>query len=232
VAVRWAHQVAERFPDGQLYVDLRGYGADHPMPAADALAGFLRTLGVAGPDIPAEADERAALFRSRTAGRRMLILLDNAGLVARDGAVRVELDALASGEVVGLLHALVGDRVDQEPDAAAALAERCCRLPLALRVVAELAAERPARSLAGLAVELGDLHRLDALDADGDRGTAVRTVFSWSYRNLHADAARAFRLVALHPGTGLDRYTAAALAGTDLQSTGRLLDRLARAHTR
>jgi tetratricopeptide (TPR) repeat protein len=258
VAVRWAHQVAEGFPDGQLYVDLRGYGADRPMPATDALAGFLRALGVAGPDIPAEAEERAALFRSRTAGRRMLVLLDNAGrveqvrpllpggtgcvvaatsrdslagLVARDGAVRVELDVLAPGEAAGLLRALVGDRVNEDPGAAATLADRCCRLPLALRVAAELAAERPARSLAGLAAELGDLqHRLDALDADGDRGTAMRTVFSWSYRNLPTDAARAFRLAALHPGTDLDGYAAAALTGTDLQSARRLLDRLARAH--
>ena len=258
LAVRWAHQVAERFPDGQLYVDLRGYGADRPMPATDALAGFLRALGVAGPDIPAEADERAALFRSRTAGRRMLILLDNAGrveqvrpllpggagcavvatsrdslagLVARDGAARVELEVLAPGEAVALLRALVGERVDEDPDAAAALADRCSRLPLALRVAAELAAQRPARSLADLVAELGDLqHRLDALDAGGDRGTAVRTVLSWSYRNLNADAARAFRLGALHPGSDLDEYAAAALTGTDLLTARRLLHRLARAH--
>ncbi len=80
LAVHWAHQVAERFPDGQLYVNLRGYDPDQPMPAADALAGFLRALGVPGQDIPAEVAERAARYRSLLAGRRMLVVLDNAGL--------------------------------------------------------------------------------------------------------------------------------------------------------
>jgi transcriptional regulator with XRE-family HTH domain len=163
LAVRWAHQVAGRFPDGQLYVNLRGYDPDEPLPAADVLAGFLRDLGVPGPDIPAGCDERAARFRSLLAGRRMLVVLDNAaqaeqvrlflpgspgcvtvvtsrdalaGLVARDGAVRLDLDLLPPAGAVELLRALIGARVDADPAAADALAARCARLPLALRVAA------------------------------------------------------------------------------------------------
>ena len=149
LAVQWAHRAAERFPDGQLYVNLRGYDPDRPMPAADALAAFLRALGVPGQEIPPEEDERAARYRSLLAGRRTLIVLDNAGsveqvrpllpgnpacavvvtsrdsmagLVARDGATRLELDLLPPAEAVGLLRALIGRRVDADPAAAAALA--------------------------------------------------------------------------------------------------------------
>ena len=216
LAVQWAHQVAGRFPDGQLYVNLRGYDPGQPVTAADALAGFLRALGVPGQDIPAEEDERAARYRSLLAGRRMLVVLDNAGsveqvrpllpgaagcvvlvtsrdalagLVARDGARRLDLDLLPLPDAVGLLRALIGARVDADPAAAAALAERCARLPLALRVAAELAAARPDVPLAELAGELADQQRrLDLLDAGGDPRTAVRAVFSWSYRHLDADA--------------------------------------------
>jgi DNA-binding SARP family transcriptional activator/tetratricopeptide (TPR) repeat protein len=258
LAVHWAHRVAERFPDGQLFVNLRGYDPGQPMTAADALAGFLRALGVAGQDIPAEEAERAARYRSLLAGRRMLVTLDNAGsveqvrpllpgspacvvvvtsrdalagLVARDGAARLDLDLLPPEDAVGLLRALVGARVDADPSAAAMLAVQCCRLPLALRVAAELAANRPAVPLAELAAELADRQkRLDLLEAAGDPRTAVRTVFSWSYRHLHGDAARAFRLLGLHPGADLDPYAAAALTGTSLEQARRLLDQLARAH--
>ena len=175
LAVQWARQVAERFPDGQLYVNLRGYDPGQPMTATDALAGFLRALGVAGPDIPAGEDERAARYRSLLAARRMLVVLDNAGsveqvrpllpgspgcvvlvtsrdtlagLVARDGARRLTLDLLPLADAISLLRALIGDRVDADPAAAATLARRCARLPLALRVAAELAAARPDISLA------------------------------------------------------------------------------------
>jgi DNA-binding SARP family transcriptional activator/Tfp pilus assembly protein PilF len=258
LAVQWAHQVAERFPDGQLYVNLRGYDPAQPMPPADALAGFLRALGVAGQDIPPEEDERAARYRSLLAGRRMLVILDNAreaeqvrpllagtppcavvvtsrdslaGLVARDGAARLDLDLLPPEEAVALLRALIGARVDADPGAAATLAERCCRLPLALRVTAELAAARPDVRLAELAGELADQQRrLDLLEAGGDRRTAVRAVFSWSYRHLDSGAARAFRLAGLHPGPDLDTYAAAALTGSTAERAGGGLDVLARAH--
>jgi DNA-binding SARP family transcriptional activator len=258
LALHWAHQVAERFPDGQLYVNLRGYGPDQPVPAADALAGFLRALGVPGQNIPAEADERAGRYRSLLAGRRMLVMADNAGsaeqvrpllpgtrscvvvvtsrdslagLVARDGARRLDLDLLPLADAVGLLRALIGGRVDADPGAAAALAAQCSRLPLALRVAAELAVARPGASLADLAGELADQRRrLDLLDAGRDSRTAVRAVFSWSYRRLDAAAARAFRLAGLHPGTELDAYSAAALTESTVERAGQMLDLLARGH--
>jgi DNA-binding SARP family transcriptional activator/Flp pilus assembly protein TadD len=258
LAVQWAHRTADRFPDGQLYVNLRGYDPDRPMPAADALAAFLQALGVPGQEIPPEEDERAARYRSLLAGRRALIVLDNAGsveqvrpllpgnpacavvvtsrdslagLVARDGATRLELDLLPPDEAVALLRALIGRRVEDDPGAAATLAGQCCRLPLALRVAAELAAARPDVPLAELVGELANQQqRLDLLDAGGDPRTAVRAVFSWSYRHLDADAARAFRLAALHPGADFDPYAAAALANTGLRQARAVLDVLTRAH--
>jgi tetratricopeptide (TPR) repeat protein len=258
LAVHWAHQVAERFPDGQLYVNLRGYDAGDPVPATDALAGFLRALGVAGQDIPGDLDERAAAYRSLAAGQRMLVLLDNArqveqvrpllpgspacvtvvtsrdalaGLVAADGALRLEVDLLPLGEAASLLRGLIGRRADDEPDAVVALATQCCRLPLALRVAAELAAASPDVPLAVLAGELADLqHRLDVLETGGDERTAVRSVFTWSYRHLDPDAARLFWLLGLHPGLDLDVHAAAALAAATVAAARRMLDVLARAH--
>jgi DNA-binding SARP family transcriptional activator len=258
LAMQWAHHVADRFPDGQLHVNLRGYDPGQRMLAADALAGFLRSLGVAEQDIPAETGERAARYRSLLARRRMLILIDNAGdveqvrpllpgtpsclavvtsrdalagMVARDGAQRLDLGLLPPAEAVELLRALIGERVDAEPEAAVTLAGYCARLPLALRVAAERAAASPGISLADVASELADQQdRLDLLDAAGDRLTAVRAVFSWSVRHLDDEAARAFRLLGLHPGAQFDAYSAAALMDTTLRRARGLLDRLARAH--
>ena len=258
LALHWAHEFADHFPDGQLYVNLRGYDPGEPMSAADALAGFLRALGVPGHDIPPGTDGLAARYRSLLAGRRVLVVLDNAesveqvrpllpgtpgclavvtsrdtlaGLVARDGARRLELGLLSLADAVSLLRALIGGRVDADPAAAIALAQHCCRLPLALRVAAELAVARPADSLAALAGELADRQRrLDLLDAGGDPATAVRAVFSWSCRHLDPDAGRAFRLVCLHPGPDFDSYAAAALMSTSLQRASQALDQLARAY--
>jgi hypothetical protein len=174
LAVRWADQVAAQFPDGQLYVNLRGYDPGRPVSAAAALAGFLRALGVPGPAVPAGLAERAAAYRSLLAGRRLLVLLDNAaspaqvrpllpgspscvvvvtsrdalaGLVARDGAARLGLSLLPPGEAAGLLRTLIGARAAADPGGTAALAGLCARLPLALRVAAELAAARPGTPL-------------------------------------------------------------------------------------
>jgi DNA-binding SARP family transcriptional activator/Tfp pilus assembly protein PilF len=258
LAVSWAHQVAGRFPDGQLYVNLRGYDPGQPVPPGDALAGFLRAQGMAGQDIPVELEERAARYRSLLSGRRLLVILDNAGsvqqvrpllpgapgcmvlvtsrdslagLVARDGARRLELDLLPQAEAVGLLRELIGDRADADPAAAAALARQCCRLPLALRVAAELAAARPRMTLAALAAELADQQRrLDLLEAGGDARTAVRAVFSWSCRNLDTAAFRAFRLAGLHPGPDLEPYAVAAITDTSIGQARHLLDQLVRAH--
>ena len=258
LAVHWAHRVANRFPDGQLYVNLRGYDPEQPVHAVEALEAFLRALGVAGPAVPHELSERAARYRTLVAGRRMLVLLDNAhsvdqirdllpgtpscfvvvtsrdtlpALVARHGAVRVNLDLLAPAEAVALLRTLIGTRVDAEPEHAAVLAHRCARLPLALRIAAELAAARPAATLAELADELGDVsRRLDLLAAGGDEYTAVRAVFSWSLRYLTEDAAMAFTLLGLHPGVDIDRFATAALTGTDPAAARGLIDVLTRAH--
>ena len=211
-----------------------------------------------GAEIPPEVDNRASLYRSLLDGRRMLIVLDNAatveqvrpllpgtpsalvvvtsrdslgGLVARHGARRLDLDLLPPEDAIALLGALIGGRAEAEPEAAAALAEQCVRLPLALRVAAELTATRPTTPLTALVSELADeQRRLDLLDAGGDSRTAVRAVFSWSYQHLPTEAARAFRLLGLHPGPDFDLYAAAALTHTTVEQMQHLLDLLARAH--
>lgn len=258
LAVRWAHRARSRFPDGQLYVNLRGYDTEQPMTAEDALAGFLRALGMSGVDIPAVRDERAAAYRSRLDGRRMLIVLDNAasadqvrpllpgtascavvvtsrdtmpGLIARHGAQRLVVPLLPRDQALMLITRLIGDRVRDDPAAAADLISRCAQLPLALRVAAELAIGRPGVPLRDLVAELADeSRRLALLNAGGDPQTGVRAVFSWSYRQLAPAAARAFRLLGLVPGPDVTGYAAAALLGTGVAEAGELLQTLARAH--
>jgi DNA-binding SARP family transcriptional activator len=254
LAVAWAHEVAELFPGGQLYVNLRGYDLERPLATAYALTGFLRALGVPGTDIPDGLDERARLYRSRLAGRRILVVLDNArdadhvrpllpgdpgcatvitsrdsltGLVARDGAQRLDLDLLPLADAIRLLRSLIGARVDEDPGAAAALADQCARLPLALRLAAELAAERRSAPLRDLVTELTE-SRLDCLDAGEDRAD-VRAVFSWSFRQLPDDAAGAFALLGLHPGADLDVHAAAALTGISIGQARHVLGQLLRA---
>ena len=256
LAVHWAHQVAGRFPDGQLYVNLRGYDPGEPMAAADALAGFLRALGVPGQEIPDEMEERARLYRSRLAGRRVLVLLDN----ARDGeqvrpllpgdpgcaAVVTSRDALA-GLVASRRRpaagpgraaagrrgrpAAVADRrrgPTRTRTAAAELAGLCARLPLALRIAAELAAARAHGAAGRAGGRAGGEPGWTCLDAGEDRAD-VRAVFSWSVRQLPDDAAGAFALIGLHPGGDLDAHAAAALTGSTAGQARRVLGRLHRA---
>jgi DNA-binding SARP family transcriptional activator len=258
LALRWAHEVAFRFPDGQLHADLRGYDPGSPVPPAEVLARFLRSLGVPGAEIPADQTERAARFRSLLTGQRVLVVLDNArsaehvrpllpatpgcavvvtsrdslaGLVVRDGAQRLDLDLLPLTDAVHLLRSLIGGRVDADPAAAQTLAVECARLPLALCAAAELAAACPAAPLAELVRQLGDRHqRLDLLDGGGDPRTALRAVFSWSYQHLDSDSARALRLLGLHPGIDIEPHAGAALMGTTVAQARRLLSVLARAH--
>ncbi|HKN51297.1 MAG TPA: BTAD domain-containing putative transcriptional regulator, partial [Amycolatopsis sp.] len=258
IALHWAHRARKAFPDGQLYVDLRGYGTERPVEPGDALSGFLRALGVEGSDIPAEPDERAAKFRTVLSGRRLVLMLDNAGsveqvrpllpgspscfvlvtsrdalpgLVARHGAQRIAVDLLEETEATDLLRTLLGGRVDAEPEAVAELIAYTARLPLAVRLVAELALSRPGERLAALAAELADeRRRLDLLDGGGDPLTAVRAVFSWSYRHLPPAAARVFRLWGLHPGRDFAPAATAALAGVDVGEAERLTGTLVRAH--
>ncbi|MEV6523379.1 BTAD domain-containing putative transcriptional regulator [Longispora sp. NPDC051575] len=248
LALHWAHRAREQFPDGCLYVDLRGYGPDQPRQPEDVLVEFLQALGAEAPR------DLTGAYRTVLAGRRLLVVLDNAysadqvrpllpgdscgvlvtsrdalaGLVARDGATRVDVDLLPVADAVDLLRALIGSRAEAEPGTAETLAHRCARLPLALRIAAELVADAPATTLAELAGELADVqHRLDVLDAGGDARTAVRAVLSWSDRHLSAGAARAFRLLGLHPGRHFDGYALGALADAPPRA---LLGALLRAH--
>ncbi|WP_052685093.1 ATP-binding protein [Lentzea aerocolonigenes] len=257
-ATHWAHRVSARFPDGQLYLNLHGYGPERPVSPGEALASLLRSLGIPNADIPFELDERAARFRSIAAGRRMLIVLDNArsaeqvrpllpgtssclvlvtsrdtlpGLVSRDGARRVNLDLLPHAQAVALLRMLVGPRVDAEPEGADALVRHCARLPLALRIAADLASSNPDASLTELVSDLTDERgRLDLLEAGDDPYTAVRAVLSWSYRNLEPDEARAFRLLGLHPGRDFEPVSAAVLIDATPTRARRVLGSLVRSH--
>lgn len=257
LAVHWAHQRAARFPDGQLYVDLRGYAAAEPMNPGDALARFLHALGVEPARIPTGTDECAALYRTVLAGRRMLVVLDNAvsadhvrpllpgssacvvlvtsrdslaGLVAAEGAHRIEVDVLTAAEAVALLRTLLGDRVDSALDDAHALARHCGRLPLALRVAAEHAASRVDASLGDLVAHLRDQRaRLDLLDA-GDARSAVRSVLSWSYRRLSPAAARLFRLLGCDPGPDVGVRAVASLGALAVPAAQQSLAELAREH--
>jgi tetratricopeptide (TPR) repeat protein/transcriptional regulator with XRE-family HTH domain len=260
LAVHWAHHVAGQFTDGVLYANLRGHDPDGaPAQPADVLDGFLRALGAAPAVIPPSVDGRSALLRSLVHGKQTLILLDNAatpgqvrpllpgspgcvavvtsrsrmsGLVARDGARRVTIGALTETEVMLLLQRILGPaRVDAEPMAAAEIAQRCAGLPLALRIAADRAATHPHLTLADLADQLAAEHdRLDVLTSDGDEAAAVRTVFSWSYTALPADAARMFRVLGLHPGMEISIHAAATLAALRIAPAGRLLDVLAGVH--
>jgi DNA-binding SARP family transcriptional activator/tetratricopeptide (TPR) repeat protein len=258
LAVHWAHQHAGGFPGGQLYVNLRGFGPADPLRPAEALRIFLDALAVPAAQIPATLDGRQSVYRSRLAGTKTLIVLDNAGdpdqvrpllpgapgclvivtsrnqltgLIAADGAQSVVLGVLTSGEAHHVLARRLGpDRVAAEPAAAAELARLCARLPLALAVTGARAAARPDFTLTTLAAELrGTRGRLDALTT-GEDTTDVRAVFSWSYHQLTAPAARMFELLGLHPGPDTTAAAAASLAGTDPGHARRLLRELTHAH--
>jgi hypothetical protein len=260
LALHWAHGVRGRFPDGQLYVNLRGYDPGPPVSPTQALDAFLRALGVTAGNIPVELADRAALYRSILADRRMLVLLDNAatvgqvrpllpgnseclvlvtsrsrlsGLIARDGARRLTLDMLSDDEAVKLLRAITASyRGEDDPEDLAELARLCARLPLALRIAAERASSRPLMLLTELIADLRDESALwDALTADDDdEADAVRSVFAWSYRALPESAARTFRLLGLHPGHEFGVSAVASLCGIDKSQARHLLDILVGAH--
>jgi DNA-binding SARP family transcriptional activator/tetratricopeptide (TPR) repeat protein len=258
LAVHWAHQVRDRFPDGQLYVNLRGYDpSGSPVTPADALRGFLDAFAVPPQRIPVSLDAQAALYRSLLVGRRVLVVLDNArdgeqvrmllpgsqscmtvvtsrnqlaGLVV-EGARPVTVDLLTTDEARQLLAGRLGTRrLADEIEATDEVITCCARLPLALTIVAARAAIHPAFTLAKLARELRDTHEgLDAFDA-GDPAGNLRAVFSWSYHALGAAAAGLFRLLGLHPGPDLGTPAAASLAGVTLSRALRQLTELANAH--
>ena len=258
LAVRFARQVAPRFPDGQLYVNLRGFDpSGAPTEPAGALQVLFEALGVPPGQVPATLEAQTGLFRSLLEGRRMLLLLDNArsgeqvrpllpgspgcmvvitsrsqltGLVAAQGARPLPLDVLSAGEARELVSGRLGrERVAAEPDAAAELITQCAGLPLALSVTCARAVTRPGKALADLAAELRDARaRLDALEA-GDMLTDLRAVFSWSYRNLSQPAARMFRLLGVHPGPDVSAAAAASLAGLPAARARAALAELTRA---
>ncbi|GAA4833238.1 ATP-binding protein [Kitasatospora terrestris] len=260
LAVHWAHRVRSRFPDGVLFGDLAGHGSSGaPREPGEVLDGFLRALGVAAELIPPRPADRSALLRTLLAERRVLLVLDNAaapaqvrpllpgspgclvlvtsrtrmaGLVARDGARRVTLGPLPEEAAVEVLRRTLGTgRVDADPPAARELVRLCGRLPLALLVAAERAVSRPGVTLARVNEELrSGRDRLRVLAAADDGDSALRVVFSWSYRALAPEPARAFRLFALHPGAALTADTAAALLGTTAANAWELLNLLADVH--
>jgi tetratricopeptide (TPR) repeat protein len=258
LAVNWAHRMRDRFPHGELYINLRGFDpAADPMPPDVALTTFLVALDVPAERIPADVDAQAALFRSLLYGRRMLLLLDNArsteqvrpllpaspaclvlvtsrnrldDLVIREGATRMTLEMLAPSEARDMLSRYIGsERVAAEPEAVTELIEQCARLPLALGIVAVRAAANPDFPLEVLATELRDeLERLDALETG--EGAGVRAVFSWSYRSLPDSTARLFRLLSLSTGPDFDLAATAALAGISQREARTHLGELTRAH--
>src|SRR3569833_1403257 len=245
LALHWAHRVLDRFPDGQLYVDLRGYDPGVPVTPDQALERFLIALGVPAMAVPRDLSSKSGLYRSILADRKMLIILDNAGtagqvrplipgassslaivtsrsrlarLAVRDGARRTLLDTLTEEQAVELLTATTGDyRTGDDPAEIAELARLCAYLPLALRIAAERAAGHPAMPLSELIAELRDESALwDALSTDDqDEADAVRTVFAWSYRALPRGAARRVCLLGVHPGGEVSRAAAAGLAGEE-----------------
>jgi DNA-binding SARP family transcriptional activator len=255
LAVHWAHGVSDRFPDGQLYLDLRGYACEQPMPPIEALAQMLRALGVPPGGVPVEVAEAAALYRSRLAGRRLLVLLDNAGsaeqvrpllpgvagclvlvtsrdrlggLVAREGAHRLALDVLPAVEARALLARMLGaDRAEADGAAIDDLARVCAYLPLALRIAAANLTD-PSCDIAEYVNELVAGDRLAALEVDGE--AAVRAAFDLSYRSVPPAGQQLFRLLGVVPGPDFTVDAAAALADGDREDVARVLRILAGAH--
>jgi DNA-binding SARP family transcriptional activator/tetratricopeptide (TPR) repeat protein len=253
LAVHWAHRIADRFPDGQLWIDLDGYSANPPVDPGRALESMLRGLGAPSESIPADNEARAAMYRTRLAGRRVLVLLDNAngpdqvrplipgdpgclmvitsrdaldGLIAVDGAKRIDLGVLGESEALDLLTLLVGtERITHEAAEARQLVAMCGRLPLALRIAAANVGHQPiADYLRALRAD-----RLGELALDGDSQASVRVHFDHSYERLNKTDQRTFRLLGLVPGPNIDAHAVAALSGCGLADASRTMRRLANA---
>jgi tetratricopeptide (TPR) repeat protein len=258
LAVHFALEVARLFPDGQLFVDLRGFGpSEDAISVQDALGRLLRGLGVSHDQLPDQALARAAYLRTLLADKRVLLVLDNAadadqvrpllpgsdtcfvlvtsrnrmqGLLVSDGALALSVGALPEDDALDLLRGVIGDKVDAEPTAARELVRLCGAWPLPLRVAGERAAMRTRRTLAQLADELGSAEdRLDLLSTDDEHATA-RAVFSWSYHRLAPSDARMFRLLGRYPGGEISVPAAAALAAIGHSQARQALEALVDAH--
>ncbi|MGC4814771.1 BTAD domain-containing putative transcriptional regulator [Micromonospora sp. DT228] len=251
LAIHVAYQLRAEFPDGQLFVNLRGFSLDASLRTEEVLGGFLRALGVPAERVPRHPDEQGALFRSLMAGRRVLLVLDNAGspdqvrpllpgdaacavivtsrdsligLSAVNGARRVQINPVSRAEAEALLSRIIGaDRTGAEPAAVADLATACGYLPLALRIAASNLAAMPDQRIAAHVRELRSEDRLRAFAVDGDDQASVRATFDLSYRALRPEVARLFRLLSLVPGSNFDLYAAASLAGVSPAEARRML---------
>jgi DNA-binding SARP family transcriptional activator/tetratricopeptide (TPR) repeat protein len=258
LAVHWGHRVRDRFPDGQLYVDLRGCSADPAVRPVQALGGLLQALGVPAEQVPTDLGRAAGMYRTLLAGRRVLVLLDDAGsaeqvrpllpggsgclvlvtsrdrlagLVARDGASHLGVDVLTSEEATALLARVLGpDRARAERSATARLAAMCGRLPLALQIAAANLALRPERTVARQVAELGGGSRLAELRVERDERTAVAAAFDLSYHALDADTRRTFRLLGQLPGPDATAPAVAACTDRTAGQAAAALDRLTGAH--
>jgi DNA-binding SARP family transcriptional activator/tetratricopeptide (TPR) repeat protein len=258
LTLHWAHQVADRFPDGQIFLNLRGFDPTGTVMApAEALSRLLAALEVPARLVPAALDAQADLFRSTIAGKRILLVLDNArdtaqvrpllpgtpdcfvvvnsrdqmaGLVAGHGAIPLVLDRPSAADARTFLANRLGtQRIAGEQASADEIVEYCGRLPLALAVVAARAVTHPGFPLAALAAELREgRNDLDAF-ANGDPATDLRTVFSCSYQALGPDAARLFRLLGQHLGPDLSLSAATSLAGQPIGRVRTLIAELTRA---
>jgi DNA-binding SARP family transcriptional activator len=259
LAVHWAHGRADRYPDGQLYINLRGFDpSGAAMSPADAVRTFLDGLGVLPERIPGTFEAQVGLYRSMLAGKRLLVVLDNVrdaeqmrpllpgapdclvvvtsrsellSLVAIEGATTLTLDVLSVAEAHQLLARRVGkDVVGSDSHAIEVVIGHCGGLPLALVIAAARVTARSGATLGALAGELREaLGGLDALDG-GDPVSDVRTVFSWSYRTLGAGAARLFRLLGLHPGPDIAPPAAASLTGVPVAEVRPWLAELTQGH--
>ncbi|WP_239134580.1 AfsR/SARP family transcriptional regulator, partial [Rugosimonospora africana] len=255
LAVHAAHQMVDRYPDGQLFIDLHGYtDGVAPIEPGEALNWMLRALGVAGERIPISLDQRAGLYRSRLADQRMVIVLDNAAaesqvtpllpgapgcvvlvtsrrrLAGLDHTHTLSLDTLPPPDAITLLRQTAGESrlVGQPPELAAELVQLCGGLPLAIRIAAARLRSHPTWDLEHLVQRLRDQqHRLVELEA-GRR--SVTAALDLSYQDLGADLQRAYRLVGLHPGPDIEAYAAAALLDGTLREAGRVLEQLLEAH--
>jgi DNA-binding SARP family transcriptional activator len=256
LVVHWAHRAAGLFPDGQLYLNLRGFDQRDRMTAAEALPQLLRALHVPAPDVPLDTSEQIALHRSVTAGRRLLLVLDNAsspeqirdllpagpgcltlvtsrdrltGLVALDGARRITLDVLRPADAVELMSG-AGVRFTSGRDGAD-LARLCGYLPLALRIAAARVTDRPHRSIGRYIEDLVHQGRLAGLQVAGDSRASVRGAFALTYRSSPAPARALFPLVSVMPMPGgLSPRAAAALTGFSTGQAEAALDALASVH--
>ncbi|MFI8362580.1 NB-ARC domain-containing protein [Streptomyces sp. NPDC085612] len=255
-AIRWAHRRIDDFPDGQLYVDLRG--AHGPLGSHDALAVLLGSLGVHEGDCPADPLRRVERYRSLIAERRMLVVLDNAsdaeqvrpllatgehcrtvvtsrnrmsGLVAREAAQRLVLDVLTPEAACTVLSAVVDEEyvVDARAELEE-LAELCGYLPLVLRLAAVKFVDRPGQGFKNFVRTMRDGSQLLSLALDGDSGNSIRAELEFSYRRLGLEAKRYFRKIGHVDQTGFTLETGAALAGIPVAEADRLTAQLESEH--